>query len=260
MGSATVQGDLWGQEPVDWTYIMEPVHIPIWNAMLNAAEVGTGTHILDAGCGGGGASVIATNRGARVSGLDAAEGLIMIARERVPKGDFRVGDIEFLPFDDETFDVVFAASSIQYSEDQVAVLRELRRVCKPNGRIVVAMFGTPDKVEFRTIFKAISDTLPEPPSRGGPFALSDPGILEGLIAQAGLNVLKSGLANCLYEFPDFDLFWRATVAGGPVQAVIRVVGEEKLKKSIQKAVEPYQNGTGVIRIEPNMFRYIVATL
>ena len=86
-------------------------------------------------CGGGGASILAAERGAQVSGLDAAEGLIAFARQRVSNGDFRVGDIESLPFDDDSFDVVFAANSVQYSEDRVAALRELGRVCTPGGRM-----------------------------------------------------------------------------------------------------------------------------
>lgn len=82
MGSAATQGDLWGQAPSDWTFFQEPKHNPLFEAMLNAANVGVGTRIFDAGCGGG-VSVLAAQRGAQVSGLDAAEGLIEIARERV---------------------------------------------------------------------------------------------------------------------------------------------------------------------------------
>ena len=67
--------------------------------------------------------MLAAERGARISGLDAAEALIAIARERLPEGDFRVGDMEDLPFENEVFDVVIAASSLQFSEDRVAALR-----------------------------------------------------------------------------------------------------------------------------------------
>jgi cyclopropane fatty-acyl-phospholipid synthase-like methyltransferase len=66
--------------------------------MLDAAKVGQGRCFFDAGCGGGGASVLAAQRGAHVSGLDASEAPIAIARERVPHGDFRVGDLEALPY------------------------------------------------------------------------------------------------------------------------------------------------------------------
>lgn len=257
MGSAEVQGELWGQAPSNWAYLLEPVHIPLWTAMLNATEVEPGTSFLDAGCGGGGASVLAAERGARITGLDAAEGLIMVAQDRVPDGDFRVGDLEFLPFADGTFDVVFAANSVQYAANRVAALRELGRVCKSNGRIVVALFSTSDKVEYRAILKAMGDVLPNPPTGGGPFALSEPGILEGLIEQAGLTILTRGEVNCPQVYPNFVTFWWAQVGGGPTQGIIRVVGEETLKSSLQKAVVPFTDDAGVIRIAPNMMQYFV---
>ena len=53
MGSAQVHGALWGQAPEDWAYIIEKQHSPLFEAMLNVADVGQGTHLLDAGCGEG---------------------------------------------------------------------------------------------------------------------------------------------------------------------------------------------------------------
>ena len=79
MGSATVQGQLWGRAAHDWAELQEPLAAPLWEAMLAAAGVGPGTRVLDAGCGAGGASVLAASRGARVNGLDAAAALLAIA-------------------------------------------------------------------------------------------------------------------------------------------------------------------------------------
>ena len=86
MGSARVQGELWGRAPDDWASLQEAQHAPFFDAMLDAAGVGDGVRVLDAGCGGGGASVLAERRGATVSGLDASAPLIDIARNRVPGG------------------------------------------------------------------------------------------------------------------------------------------------------------------------------
>src|SRR5438093_11813299 len=98
MGSATVQGPLWGRAAHDWAELQEPTALPLWEAMLDAAAVGPGKRVLDAGCGAGGASMLAAGRGALVNGLDAAEALLAIARERVPDADFRVGDLDALPY------------------------------------------------------------------------------------------------------------------------------------------------------------------
>ncbi len=143
MGSAVVQGDLWGRAPEDWAGMQEVLHAPLWEAMLDSIDTDSGSRVLDAGCGGGGASVLAAGRGAVVSGLDASEPLVEVARDRVPLGDFRVGDLEILPFADGSFDAVIAASSIQYVEDRVAALRELGRVATTDGRIAVGPLCQP---------------------------------------------------------------------------------------------------------------------
>ena len=62
MGSARIQGHLWGGAARDWADLQEPQHTPLWRAMLDAARVSTGTLTLDAGCGGGGASELAAAR------------------------------------------------------------------------------------------------------------------------------------------------------------------------------------------------------
>jgi SAM-dependent methyltransferase len=219
----------------------------------------SGSRLLDAGCGGGGASVLAHERGAKVSGLDAAEGLVALASERVPTGDFRVGDIEDLPFDDAVFDAVIAANSIQYTYDKVATLKELKRVCRPGGRIVAGLFGPPEKVEFRFFFAAVRDLLPEPPVGGGPFELSTPGKLGSLFEEAGLDSLKSGVVDCPFSYPDFETFWRGHSAAGPLHKVIQDLGEEEVRMALGKAVDPYRLDGGQINIGPNFFKYVVAT-
>lgn len=252
------QGELWGRAPQGWAEVQEPMHTPLWRAMLDAARVGPGTSFFDAGCGSGGASVLAVARGARVSGLDAAGALIDIARGRVPGGDFRVGSLEALPFADGAFDAVFAANAVQYAGDRVRALRELRRVCTPDGRVVAGLFGPSAQVEFRAIFQAVRDALPDPPNGGGPFELSEPGTLEGLFSDAGLKVLGAGEADCPFCYRDFDMFWWANVAAGPFQGVAQTVGEEPLRSAVRRVVERFRVDGGAIRIAPNVFRFVVA--
>ncbi|MCP4210004.1 MAG: methyltransferase domain-containing protein [Halieaceae bacterium] len=259
MGSSSIQGELWGQVPQDWALLQEPMHRPLWEAMLDEAMVTSGKRILDAGCGGGGACVMAAERELQVIGLDAAKGMILFAQDRVPDGEFRVGDIEDLPYENNAFDAVFAANSIQYAADPVTALGEFGRVCMPGGRIVAGLLGTPDKVEFRAIFSAMLDALPEPPPGAGPFGLSMPGKLESLFEEAGLTVLKSDEVNCPLHYPDSETFWRAMAAGGPMQGAMRVIGKEKLKGAMLEAAKPFSLSDGSITIQQNVFKYVVAT-
>ncbi|MFH1765920.1 MAG: class I SAM-dependent methyltransferase [Gemmatimonadota bacterium] len=202
MGSAEIQGDMWGKTARDWAKFQEPMSVPLWDAMLESGKVGKDSRICDVGCGGGGASLLATERGARVGGLDATEALIDIARERIPDADFRVGDMEDLPFADRVFDAVITPNSIQYSENRVGALREMERGCDIDGRVVVGLWGPPSKVEFRDIFQAMIEAMPEPPPGKGPFELSEPGVLAALVEGAGLNVVGDGEVQCPFAYQE----------------------------------------------------------
>jgi SAM-dependent methyltransferase len=257
MGSAAVQGPLWGRAADDWAELQEPTALPLWEAMLDAAAVGPGTHLLDAGCGAGGASVLAAGRGAQVNGLDAAEALLAIARARVPDGDFRLGDLEALPYADQIFDAVIAADVLAYVADPLTALRELRRVCARQGRVVLAIWGAPEACDQRAIVAAARALLPRPLDED-PFALSAPEVLDALVAQAGLSVLRGGSVACPSEYPDGELFWQAQASAGPLQAIMRVVGVHALRAALLRAVAPYQTSDGVVRLL-NHLRYMVAT-
>ena len=257
MGSAAIQGELWGLASRDWAELQEPTGTPLWKAMLGAAGVGKGTRFLDVGCGGGGASLLAAARGAQVSGLDAAAPMIEVARERLPEADWRVGDLEALPYDDGSFDAIFSANSLQYAADRVQALGEFKRVCAPGGRVAVGLWDSPDKVEFRAVFAAVVGALPEPPPGEGPFELSLPGVIEGLMEQAGLAVLGSGAADCPFVYPDFEMFWKANVPAAPMQAAMLTVDEAKLKAAVREVVGAFRVN-GSIRFE-NSMRYVVAT-
>jgi ubiquinone/menaquinone biosynthesis C-methylase UbiE len=70
---------------------------------------------------------LAAKRGATVAGLDAAEGLIAVARERNPEADIRLGDLENLPFADGSFTAATSFNAVQYADDPRRALRELAR-------------------------------------------------------------------------------------------------------------------------------------
>src|SRR5580658_11271109 len=101
---ARKQGALWSVEARDWMEIQERKSPALWRPVLDLARVGKGTRMLDAGCGAGGASVMARERGAVVSGCDISEAMLAIARERLPRADLQLAELENLPFDNAAFD------------------------------------------------------------------------------------------------------------------------------------------------------------
>ena len=87
MGSAAVQGKLWGARPQDFAACLEQLCLPLHSAALDAARVTAGTRLLDAGCGAGLLALLASFRGAQVAALDAATAVVPIARQRLPEAD-----------------------------------------------------------------------------------------------------------------------------------------------------------------------------
>ena len=129
MGIAQVQGELWSAQARNWANFFEPFHTPLYKSVFDRLSISRSTQLLDVGCGAGLAAQLSSQLGAQVSGIDAASAFIEIARERVPAGDFRIGDMEELPYADASFDVVTGFNSFQHAANPVAAL-PLLSICR----------------------------------------------------------------------------------------------------------------------------------
>ena len=258
MGSADIQGALWGAAAEDWAELQEPTGAPLYEATFDIQRVGNGTRLLDVGCGSGYALQLAAKRGALVSGFDASGELLRVARSRLPDSDFRQGDLEELPYDDDTFDAVTAFNSVQYAGDPVRGLREIRRVAAPGAPVAVASWGDPEGCEARAIIGAIGALLPPPPSgAGGPFALAAPGALEALVESAGLTAERALDVPTPFLYVDGATARRANLAAGPTRAAINHVGIDAVAAAFTVALEQFVQPDGTVRIE-NVFRVVIA--
>jgi len=258
-GSHDAQGLLWGHEPAGWAS-HEPNHAPLYQAMIDATDIEAGTTVLDVGCGAGTFCELLNSLGASVVGVDASPGMIEYATNTFDGIDFRVGRIEELSFSRDTFDAVFAANSVQYATDLVIGLEELRRVCKPNGVIVAALFGSPDGISYKPVFDALSEFMPKPPDgakAAGPFRLSSPGLLEEGFTAAGITVTARGEVNCPFEYRNWDHFWSATRSAGPTQRAIGVAGHDAVEEATRNAIASFIAADGTITFATNVFVYVV---
>ncbi len=156
-----------GRPRRNWPEIQEGACRPVYLAAFERVGLRSGLAYLDAGCGAGMALQIAAERGARASGLDATDELLAIARTRVPDGDFRVGDLESLPFLDDTFDLVTGFNSFQFAGNPGIALTEAKRVAKPGASVVIMTWGKPEGMEAASLVAALGPLLP-PPHRARP--------------------------------------------------------------------------------------------
>jgi len=250
-------GESWGAEALDWANRQEPFSLPLWEAMLDMTNVGNGTRLLDAGCGAGGACRMALDRGAKVFGLDAAKESIAIAKDRMPAGDFRFGDLEALPYENGSFDAVIAVNSIQFAGSPEGVIGELARVCARGGRISIAVFGQREDVEERLVFEEIEKILPPADAGPGEFNLSAPGTLESKMEEKGLRVVSANVVGTPFIYHNVEAAWRAQRSAGSIQEAIKAASEDEVKAAAIRGFEKFVKKSGEVRIEVAM-RYVTA--
>jgi ubiquinone/menaquinone biosynthesis C-methylase UbiE len=138
----------WTAETAEW-YAARYGEYATNRLAADATEVARDAVVVDVGCGTGSALRRIAPRvpEGRLIGLEPTPRMLEIARKRAsedPNGlriDFREARAEQLPLDDASADVVFAFDSIDHWQDKVAGLREIRRVLKPEGRLVVVKDG-----------------------------------------------------------------------------------------------------------------------
>jgi len=239
-------GQAWGTRATDWAYLLEPYARTANDALFDRTGVGPGTEVLDIACGSGYAASVAAGRGAKVSGLDASEALIAIARARTPAGDFRVGDMFALPFDDDRFDVATSFNGIWKGCERALI--EAGRVVRPGGLVGFTFWGAPKRLGLMPYFATVVELSPADHvsatiNQGD---TGRPGVAEQMLKDAGLEFADRGAVQVISELPDLDLTVRALAAAGPSWPAIQSVGYDRFAEALRQAMLPlYVEGIGV---------------
>jgi SAM-dependent methyltransferase len=200
---------------------------PARQAVADAAGIGAGIRVLDAGCGTGEFLALAIERGATASGIDLSADRLAIARRRAPGAELREGDITRLPYDDDAFDVVTAFNAVQFTDDAPATIAELARVAP---RIAVCNWA--EGSELLDLFAALHNDSAAPRRP-----------LDEQVRAAGLTITDAQDVATPYENADI------------VTALREGSGFDG---EIDPQVASYRGADGVYRFE-NRFRYVLAT-
>ena len=256
--TAKVNGQLWGARARDWAEIQEQSCLPVYHEVLKRTEVGSTTRYLDAGCGSGMAASLAANLGAEVSGLDASEALLVIAKERTGNADFQLCDLENIPFEDDSFDVVTGFNSFQYAGNPALALGEARRVTKPGGTVAIVTWGNPEGMDAASLVAVLKALLPPPPlGAPGPFALSDENTLREFASSAGLMPTDVFDVDGLWTYPDLDTAVRGMCSAGVAVKAMEHSGEEAVTSAYAAAFAPFLQSDGSVRLGAS-FRCLVS--
>ncbi len=193
---------------------------------LRRLAIPSGTRMLDVACGAGQIAIPAAHHGVRVTGIDIASNLIAQARARAKAEGvdvrFHEGDAEMLPYDDAEFDLVVSLIGAMFAPVPQRVADELVRVCRPNGRIVMANW-TPDG-HVGKMFKILAKHVPPPPLMASPVKWGDEAIVRERLNHgiAKLDTAKR-LYPMRYPFPPAEVVEFFRVYYGPTNRAFSVL-------------------------------------
>lgn len=159
------------------------ITVPVSETLVELAPPQPGARVLDVATGTGHAALAAARRFADVTAIDYVSTLVDIARRRTEAEglaiDIREADAEQLPFDDESFDVVYSAIGVMFTADHQRAANELVRVCRPGGRIALASW-TPSGFIGR-LLGAVGQHVPPPPAAQPPTRWGNPEVVGELL-------------------------------------------------------------------------------
>ncbi|WP_353040952.1 methyltransferase domain-containing protein [Mesorhizobium sp. M1217] len=230
-GSATPQAlpdtrEAWDRIASGYDRTNTETQMWLGNESLARAGLRPGMCLLDIASGSGALSIPAARIGAEVVAVDQSPVMLRLLRERASREsleiDARVMDGHALAFVDDSFDVAGSQFGVMLFPDMPMGIREMTRVVKPGGRVLVIAYGDPHRIDFLTfLVGAVQSVRPEfngPPMDPPPlpFQLSDPERLARELAKAGLNGVNVEMITESTAFKSGAELWDWIVWSNPV--------------------------------------------
>ncbi len=163
---------------------------PVAETVIGIAAPSAGDRVLDVACGTGNAALLAAARGAEVVGVDCAERLVAVARQRADEAgliaEMVVGDALALPVADASFDIVLSVFGVIFAPDPARAVREVARVLRADGRAYITAWipAGPIDAMLTVLGRAVERATGAPaPKR---FAWSDGDAVRSIVEPCGL--------------------------------------------------------------------------
>lgn len=208
--------------------------------VADAAGIRPGQRVLDVACGTGvlGREVASrVGSAGGVTGIDPNPGMVAVAKRIAPAVEWREGVAESLPFPDRTFDAVVSQFGLMFFTNRRQALREMLRVLKPGGRLVVAVWDALDRMPAYASEVALLEQIAGRQAADAlraPFVLGDREDLAGLFADAGAATATIVTHHGTARFPSIRSMVEADLRGWlPVMGID--LTEDQIGRILQDA-------------------------
>ena len=223
--------DAWDAIAEGYDRYVAPQEVELANEALRLAGLGPGESFLDVAAGTGGLSLPAARLGADVLATDWSSAMIerfeaRVRAEGLSKAEGRVLDCHALDLPDNGFDVTGSQFGVMLVPDQAGALREMARVTKPGGRVLVIAYGFPEEIEFLQLFigalKAVAPDFAGLPDDPPPleFQVSDPDVLHRRLTEAGLQDVRLERTAERPAFSSGQEMWDWVLHGNPIPSML----------------------------------------
>ncbi|UYQ64661.1 SAM-dependent methyltransferase [Streptomyces peucetius] len=239
----------------DWAEIQERMLVPLYEAVYERLEVGTGTQLLGLDCGSGLALLMARARGATVTGVDTDRDRLALARERLdgsPTTRLLDGDAAAAAGPGRpAYNLITALEPIgSGAGDAKRLEKALRKavgLAERRSVVVLTAWGPPDRCATSEVLRVAGERR-RPAHRDA---------LEDVAGRAGLNPDGSGRVACPFGYADVDSAVRGLLSTGLYDGAVRENDRAQVEKEIAEALHDHRRPDGTVWM-PNVFRYLIA--
>jgi SAM-dependent methyltransferase len=266
--------------------------VPLYEAVYEHLEVGTGTRLLALGCGSGLALLMAAARGATVTGIEADPERLALARERLlpaePPATARQGARRAVRegirerkgahegvrqsgtrllagtaedaadrAGDLGFTMVTALDPQSYvGSEIVPALAAAAAMAERGSPVVLAGWGPAERCATASVLR-VAARLADPVRMPGGWRPCGRDSLEETALEAGLRLDGSGRVACPFGYADLDSAVRGMLSTGLFDEAVRATDQEQVDKELAEALHPHLRKDGTVWM-PNVFRYLIA--
>ena len=199
------------------TQLVSAIFEPLARVIVECARPEPGEHVLDTACGTGiVARLVAPRVGpsGRMVGLDYDSIMIEMARGLAPEIEWRQGDLQNLPFSDGSYDLVTCQQGLQYLPDPGAGLRQIHRVLRSGGRMVLATWSDMAKSPGHVLlFQALGATIGPERARPVAWSLAEEAQLLELVSKAGFVSVTTTIVLLQTRYPSARAFVEIVLKG-----------------------------------------------